>query len=95
MLSSADKDGSAWLGLPEEELHKVVDANFATSMRRRLGLPVRAGAATRCQNKRADGSACGQELDAEGHHPAHCACGGGRNRRHDSVRDSLPRHHSG
>ena len=64
------------------------DAQFAISMRHRLGLAL-PGCQGQCQHRRSDGSICGAALDPHGTHARYCAVGGWLVRRHDAGRDIL------
>ena len=71
----------------------MADAQFLKASARRMGMPVHEGkeAQCTCGNVKANGSRCGKQLDAEGHHAAICECGGAYERQHDAIRDLLLR----
>ena len=104
LLRTLDEDGQlalrggggpgagAWL-LPREEGDELLpDAHFLANLRMRFSCDVCAPGA-RCQHRKADGSLCGEPLDAKGWHARKCGCGGSRDYRHNSLRDwSAPWH---
>ena len=73
----------------------MTDECFQASTRRRFGLrPLRPDipAATHCQNRKPDGSRCGELLGDLCHHGDACETGGGSLRRHDGLRDTVAKH---
>ena len=68
------------------------DENFQVMLRDCLRLPVCPPGAT-CQHRRADGSLCGEPLDARGKHALKCEVGPTREARHDGMRDFTVEFH--
>ena len=91
--SGSGPDAGLYLSLPSEESHRMADAQFTKATKRRMGMPVHDGmeAQRACGHVKANGSRCGKQLDAEGHHAATCECGGAFERQHDAIRDLLCR----
>ena len=68
----------------------MANAEFTTACRLRAHLPVCSDSATGlCQNRKADGTLCGKELDEQGMHATMCGCGGGQIARHNAIRDAI------
>lgn len=85
---------SSFLLLPAIDSHRMSDELFTVSIRRRLRFPdptraVPSAVPTHCNHRRSDGTVCGDELDARGHHAAVCKVGGGVEFGHDAIRDWL------
>ena len=71
--------------LSQDGVH-FADWQWVEAIRYRLGIPCRAPGSL-CKNERADGVACGCQLDANGDHATDCEFGPLRNRRHDDLAD--------
>ena len=90
--SASTSEASRFLDPPTAAEDKMTDKSFQTAVRRRLGLrpvPATAQVASHCQNRRPDGSKCGELLDNDGHHAVVCEVGGALLRRHDGLRDLI------
>jgi hypothetical protein len=76
----------SWLLPTVEDVPSMPDPHFRIILRRRLRLPV-CPAGARCKHRRANGTLCNAELDAEGLHALTCNVGTTRDDRHNTVRD--------
>ena len=88
-LRSAGGPGAfTWMLAPSEPAHHHSDAQFAISIRTRLGMAI-PGCHGVCQHRRPNGEICGAALDQLGIHARYCSIGGWLVRRHDAARDVL------
>ena len=88
LRSSSGPGAATWLFPPTEASHHQTDAQFAVSIRHRLGFPI-PGCQGSCQHRRPNGEACNAPLDPYGTHARYCPVGGWLVKRHDEARDII------